>query len=326
MVSRYTVYVLLTIALLCVAALSQVILSYAADIHATITTGLFVPSKPLNLAVSIEDQSVDLSWSSPASSGGLTVTDYVIEYKLTSGGVWSIFTDGVSTDTTGTITSLTNDTSYDFRVSAVNAIGQGTPSTQVTAIPGSPAQVLVTGFSDMTVPDIAASVRITNEGLVAYEYQYTWCITNSDINLCGEGDDLFSSTAAKLIQPGENWDTILNSTIANRGNYWFHVEVEFGSDVSYASQSFTAAEQSGGGGGGSGSKSKSRSCVGGDFNQDKIVNLVDFSILLIFFNKPAPFANPCVDINKDNLANVTDFSILLVQWGKKPVLYKQTTL
>jgi hypothetical protein len=83
-------------------------------------------------------------------------------------------------------------------------------------------------------------VRITNEGITPYEYQYTWCITDSETNICGGGDDIFNSTAAKLIQPGENFDTILNSTIVTSGNYWFHLDVRFGSDSSQATQSFTA--------------------------------------------------------------------------------------
>lgn len=87
-------------------------------------------------------------------------------------------------------------------------------------------------------------MRITNEGAIAYEYQYTWCVTDSSSNKCGGGDDIFSSTAAKLIQPGENFDTTLNSTISGAGNYWFHVYVAFGSDFSEASQSFTATTES----------------------------------------------------------------------------------
>jgi hypothetical protein len=95
-------------------------------------------------------------------------------------------------------------------------------------------------MSDTTAPSISTNVRITNEGSTAYEYQYTWCITDSEVNVCGGGDDIFNSTAAKLIQPGENFDTVLNSTIVTAGNYWFHLDVQFGSDSSQAMQSFIA--------------------------------------------------------------------------------------
>jgi Fibronectin type III domain/Dockerin type I domain len=296
----------------------------AADIVATIQTGLFIPFEPVNLARTIGDQRVDLSWSAPLSSGGVAITDYVIEYKLTSGGVWVVFNDGVSNSTTGTVTGLANDTSYDFRVSAVNPVGQGPASISVTGTPGSPAQIIITGFSDLTVPSIGAQVRITNEGSAAYEYQYTWCVTNADTNLCGGGDDLMSSTAAKLIQAGENWDTVLSATLNSAGTYWFHVAVEFGSDTSYANQSFTAIEESSGSGSsssGGGGGGRSRSCVGGDLNRDRTVSIVDFSIMLTYFGKPAPYKNPCADINSDGKVNVVDFSIMLTQWNKKPVRF-----
>lgn len=299
-------------------------LLYAADIVATVQTGLFVPLYPLNLARTVGDGSIELSWSPPISNGGVAVTDYVIEYKLSSSGVWAVFPDGTSDMTTGTVTGLSNDTSYDFRVSAMNPVGQGPASASVSGTPGSPAQVLITAITDLTVPTISASARITNEGSGAYEYQYTWCITTTDTNLCGGGDDIMSGTAAKLIQSGENWDTTLFGSVLSVGAYWFHLEVDFGSDTSYASQSFTAVAESsstGGGGGGSGSGSRARQCIGADLNRDRIVNLVDFSILLIFFNQAGPFRNTCVDINQDMKVSVADFSIMLTQWGKRPTAF-----
>jgi hypothetical protein len=305
--------------------MSQFAGALAADIVATIQTGLFVPLEPINLAITIGDTSAALSWSPPLSNGGVAITDYVIEYQLSSGGVWAVYPDGTSDSTTANVTGLANDTAYDFRVYAVNPIGTGPASAVVSGTPGSPAQVLVSGFTDLTIPSITASVRITNEGVAAYEYQYTWCITTSDSNLCGGGDDVMSGTAAKLIQSGENWDTALSGDVNTVGTYWFHVAVQFGSDTSYASQSFTATAQSSGGGGGGGgggsSSSRTRQCVGGDINRDRIVNLVDFSILLSVFAKPAPFKNNCVDINQDGVVNVVDFSIMLTQWGKKPVRF-----
>ncbi len=212
-VSKHTILALFFITLSVVLLCSRFLFVYAANIQATITAGVFAPLPPVNLAVSIGDRSADLSWSQPTSNGGSVITDYVVEYQLTGGGVWAIFPDAVSSDTTLTVSSLTNDTSYDFRVSAVNAVGQGDPSTEVTATPGSPAQVLILSMTDSTVPSVGASVRITNEGAVAYEYQYTWCVTDSDVNLCGGGNDTFSSSAAKLIQPSESWDTTLPATV-----------------------------------------------------------------------------------------------------------------
>jgi hypothetical protein len=300
----------------------------AVDITATVSLGVFVPGQPSNLAATIGDKSVELSWS-PPSNGGSAITDYIVEYRLSLGGSWSSFDVGSGGDTSATLTGLSNDNSYDFRVSAVNAIGQGPPSPVVSATPGPPAQVIVQSFLDLYVPSIGTNVRITNEGLTAYEYNYTWCVTDSDTNLCGGGDDVFDSTAAKWIDPGQNYDTTLNSTVPSPGNYWFHVAVQYGSDSSQASQSFTAVTETtppppppppgGGGGGGSGG---APACVGADFNHDGRVDSVDFSIMLAYWGTSGPINNPCVDINGDKKIDSVDFSILLYQWGRSPIPFK----
>ncbi len=52
------------------------------------------------------------------------------------------------------------------------------------------------------------------------------------------------------------------------------------------------------------------SCM--DFNKDRRVNLVDFSILLFWFNKSEPPSS--VDCNKDRVIDIKDFSILMYFW------------
>lgn len=52
----------------------------------------------------------------------------------------------------------------------------------------------------------------------------------------------------------------------------------------------------------------------GDLNIDGRVNIVDFSILLFFWNQKTP-KNPCADINKDSIVNIFDFSIMLFWWN-----------
>jgi hypothetical protein len=199
-----------------------------------------IPTAPLNLAAVVKSSSIDLIWSDSASTGGSAITDYVIEYQLTTGGSWVLFNDGVSVDKFTTVTGLANNTSYDFRVSAKNIIGQSIESNIVTATPGEPAQVLIQGFPDLTNTSIGTNVRITNEGLIEYEYQYTWCVTLAVDNLCGGGDDVFSASNAKLIGSHENYDFAAISTVPNPGDYFFHVKVLYGSQSSSAFQSFTA--------------------------------------------------------------------------------------
>jgi titin len=198
------------------------------------------PSAPLNLAAVVKGSRIDLTWSDPASTGGSAITDYVIEYELTTGGSWVAFDDGESVDKFANVIGLSNGTSYDFRVSAKNIIGTSTVSDSVSATPGEPAQVFIQGFPDLTNSSIGTNIRITNEGLVEYEYQYTWCVTDAVDNLCGGGNDVFGASNAKLIDSHENYDFTATSTVLTPGEYYFHISVLYGSQSSYAFSSFTA--------------------------------------------------------------------------------------
>jgi len=58
-------------------------------------------------------------------------------------------------------------------------------------------------------------------------------------------------------------------------------------------------------------------CSGADFNFDTRVNIVDFSILIFYWQKNPSIGNitnACTDLNTDNIVNIFDFSILMHQW------------
>ncbi len=54
------------------------------------------------------------------------------------------------------------------------------------------------------------------------------------------------------------------------------------------------------------------SSIPGDCNADKVINLVDFSVLAFWYGKENP--PKCVDTNADNIINLVDFSILAFYW------------
>lgn len=93
------------------------------------------PQQVPGLAVVVGTTKAWLSWGTPVD-GGSALTDYKIEYKLsTEPTVWTEFTHAASTSRSITVTGLTDGSSYDFRVSGVNAIGVGVPSSTYTATP-----------------------------------------------------------------------------------------------------------------------------------------------------------------------------------------------
>ncbi|KKT58960.1 MAG: 1, 4-beta cellobiohydrolase [Candidatus Giovannonibacteria bacterium GW2011_GWC2_44_9] len=52
----------------------------------------------------------------------------------------------------------------------------------------------------------------------------------------------------------------------------------------------------------------------GDINGDGKINIVDFSIMLFFWNQRSP-QNSCTDTNKDGVVSIFDFSIMLFWWN-----------
>ena len=97
-------------------------------------TTLSIPSAPTNLVASPSDITITLSWTAPASDGGETIDDYVIESNHNDGG-WNLVTDATDTNTNEIITGLNNGDNYEFRVHAVNSIGDSQLSTSASDIP-----------------------------------------------------------------------------------------------------------------------------------------------------------------------------------------------
>ena len=92
------------------------------------------PTAPQSVVAVAGDTQATLSWAVPAGNGGSEVTDYVVEYSVQGSGVWSLFEDGVSTSLGATVTGLVNDTSYSFRISALNVVNTSATALVLSAI------------------------------------------------------------------------------------------------------------------------------------------------------------------------------------------------
>lgn len=88
-------------------------------------------SAPLNLQATVENGKIALSWIAPNSDGGSTVTNYNIYRGITSGNGTLLATIGNST--TYVDESSEVDKKYYYQVSAINSVGEGAKSNEVTA-------------------------------------------------------------------------------------------------------------------------------------------------------------------------------------------------
>jgi fibronectin type 3 domain-containing protein len=90
------------------------------------------PAAPTNLAASVVKTGIALSWTAPAN-GGSSITGYRIYRGTATGGESFLVSVGAGT-TTFTDAGVTHKVRYFYRVTAVNVIGEGPVSTEVSAI------------------------------------------------------------------------------------------------------------------------------------------------------------------------------------------------
>ncbi len=129
-----------------------------------------VPSPPTDLtAVSVSSSQINLSWNAPTNNGGSTITGYKIERSTDVGSTWStLIANTTSTSTTFSNTGLAANTSYTYRVSAINHIGTSNPSNTASATTGASGTSSITQIqSGLVASDSLANETKTQQQLQA---------------------------------------------------------------------------------------------------------------------------------------------------------------
>ena len=142
-------------------------------------TPVTVPGAPAGLTPTPGDAQVRLTWTPPASNGGSPVTSY----KVYQGTTANFTAKDPVTTVTGTsvpLTHLVNGTTYYFRVTAVNKVGEGQASSEVPATP-------------VTVPGAPAGLTPTPGDA---QVRLTWTPPASNGGSSVTGYDLYAGTTA----------------------------------------------------------------------------------------------------------------------------------
>ena len=77
--------------------------------------------------------SMTITWDEPRDDGNSPITNYIVEMRAVGDRTWKVANLGEKTTRPGlTVTGLREGVQYEFRVSAVNKVGQG-PASEVTS-------------------------------------------------------------------------------------------------------------------------------------------------------------------------------------------------
>jgi PKD repeat protein len=139
-----------------------------------------VPDPPTGLTGTAGNGQVALSWTAPASDGGVAITSYRV-YRGTTSGAETLLTSGgcsgLGNVTTCTDGGLTNGQTYYYKVSAVNGIGEGGQSNEASATPTScvAAQLLGNpGFETGSAAPWSATSGVINNSTLEPPHTGSW--------------------------------------------------------------------------------------------------------------------------------------------------------
>jgi PKD repeat protein len=140
------------------------------------------PGAPTGLTAQPGSGQVSLSWTAPASNGGVNITSYRV-YRGTASGNETLLTSGgcsgLGAVTSCTDTGLANGQAYFYKVSAVNAVGEGAQSNEASATPSgsgcTPAQLLGNpGFETGSAAPWSATSGVINNSSSEPPHSGSW--------------------------------------------------------------------------------------------------------------------------------------------------------
>jgi len=179
------------------------------------TTG--PPGAPTGLVAAGGNGHVSLAWAPPAANGGSAVTGYKV-YLSTAPG--SKGTDLATVTTTGyTATGLSNGTKYYFRVTAINALGQGPASAQVSVTPA----VTPPPPPPISPPGAPSALMV---GVASAQVSLSWTAPSTTGGSPVTGYNVYMSTAPGVAgaKVASVTGTIYTATgLTNGATYYFEV-------------------------------------------------------------------------------------------------------
>ena len=131
-------------------------------------TPMGLPNAPNNLQVAEGNEKLTLTWEEPTAKVGVTITDYVVEYKENAAQNWTSSNAAIQTITDTQIyrtiiPDLTNDTLYDVQVRADNGVTSDNyewATDSGTPVPDPSIRTVTIDLNSVTQTEATATVTI----------------------------------------------------------------------------------------------------------------------------------------------------------------------
>ena len=132
-----------------------------------------------------------------------------------------------------------------------------------------------------------------------------FALPNATVSLETQRDNGSAARTLEAISGSDGaWTTTLDTTGFSRGTYQIRARAEQldGEKTNFSNYVFYGIGQ------------EAEQPLAPDLNRDGSVNLIDFSIMLFWWQTNGGDSDPPADINQDGTVSLTDFSILLFNW------------
>jgi CSLREA domain-containing protein len=195
-----------------------------------------VPTAPSLTSATGSTGSVALQWSAPSNDGGSAITGYNV-YRATSSGNETLLAS-VANQTSYTDTSVTNGTTYFYTVAAVNSVGTGAQSNELSATPGAAS-------SAPGAPSLTSASG--SSGSVSLQ----WSVPASDGGSAITGYNVYRATSSgneTLLASVGNQTSYTDATVTNGTTYFYTVAAVNSVATGPQSNELSATPQSSGGG------------------------------------------------------------------------------
>jgi predicted outer membrane repeat protein len=169
------------------------------------------PDAPTGVSATAGNTQASVSFTAPASNGGAAITNY--EYSTDNGSTWTARSPAATTSPV-TITGLTNGTTYQIKLRAVNSVGAGEASDAVSVTPVANAAPVA---SSVTIVGTAATGQ-TLTGSYTYSDAETDSESGSTYRWLKNSTD--TTVGATAISGATGTTYVI--TPADRGKYLFY--------------------------------------------------------------------------------------------------------